>query len=750
MRLYHCLLALLASSLFGSLAAQPATPLNTANTGSITPLQQEFKTGIRKSSVPITIDGKLDEAVWQETPGIADFWRKFPTDNGKPIRPTTVRITYDDKNLYVAAIAYDSGKAFIQTLKRDFGHDGSDGFAVVVDPLNQHTNGFFFVVNAFNSQSEDQLTTTNGPNFSWDNKWFSATTRHNDHWIAEIAIPFKTLRYKPEQAVWGLNFVRIDTKTNEYSCWTKVPVNFSSWDLGQTGALHWETPPPPAGSNMVLVPYTTGQVQSSKTNGENNYTGKGNAGFDAKIGLTSSLNLDLTVNPDFSQIEVDRQVTNLTRFNIFLPERRTFFLENADLFSSFGMDPIRPFYSRSIGLDKNGQPIPILGGARVTGSVTPSTRIGVMNMQTGNKGSYSMENFTAVSVNQRVLKRSSIRAYGLNRQGFLSSEEKAKDPLAAYGRNVGTEWVYTNVEGTFNAWGAYHKSFKPTISNKDGFANAGFAYNDRKFEFVIDWVNVGTNYYTDMGYVQRIENYDAARDTVVRLGFKHLFNEIQYRIFPKKGIVNTHRLRAETYVVWNPNGTLNERNHESNYSMQFKNTSNFVVGGSYSQVQLLYPISFTGGTPLPAAEYKYWRGFAEYQSDFRKKVAWSTGVVAGDFYNGQYTSLQASLTVRHLPHVSVAVRAEYNKLVFPGNYGSGEIFLIAPRIDINFTTSVFWTTFLQYNTQANNFNINSRFQWRFRPMSDLYLVYTDNYFTDPLLKNKNRALVLKLNYWINV
>jgi len=125
-------------------------------------------------------------------------------------------------------------------------------------------------------------------------------------------------------------------------------------------------------------------------------------------------------------------------------------------------------------------------------------------------------------------------------------------------------------------------------------------------------------------------------------------------------------------------------------------------------------------------------------------------VVAGDFYNGQYTSLQASLTVRHLPHVSVAVRAEYNKLVFPGDYGSGEILLIAPRIDINFTTNVFWTTFLQYNTQANNFNINSRFQWRFRPMSDLYLVYTDNYFTDPLLKNKNRALVLKLNYWINV
>ncbi len=732
---------------FGTARAQgPAIKL----AGSLTPLQRSFSTSIRKTNVPVKVDGKLDESVWQEGNGITGFWRKFPTDGAPGARQTLVRITFDDKNLYVGAIAYDSGKAFIQTLKRDGGHDGSDGFAIVLDPLNQHTNGFFFVVNAFNSQSEDQLTTSDGPNFSWDHTWYSATSRHADHWVAEMAIPFKSLRYNSSQPFWGLNFVRIDTKTNEYSCWTKVPVNFASWDLGYTGALYWETPPPAAGSNIVLNPYVTGQVTSAQTNGSQQYNGKANAGFDAKVGLTSSLNLDLTVNPDFSQIEVDRQVTNLTRFNIFLPERRTFFLENADLFANYGMDPIRPFYSRRIGLDANNQTVPILAGARVTGSVTPSTRLGVLNMQTGNRGNYKAENFTAVSVNQRVLKRSSIRTYFLNRQGFLSEEEKRLNPLAAYGRNAGTEWVYTNTPGTVNVWGAVHKSFKPGIHNADLFWNGGFAVDKRRFNVVFDWVDVGTNYYTDMGFVQRIENYDALRDTTIRMGFKHFYNEMQYRIFPKDKAVNTMRLNMENFVVWNPDGSFNERNHTFNTNLQFNNTSNVFGGVQFNEVQLLYPISFTGGKPLPAANYRFWRYFAGYDADFRKPVAFGGRFSVGEFYGGQFTSLRGTLSWRHVPNFSLVLQAEYNRLKFPGDYGEGEILLIAPRIDVNFSTSIFWTTFLQYNTQANNFNINSRFQWRFRPMSDLYVVYTDNYFTDPLLKNKNRALVLKLNYWLNI
>ncbi|HSR40140.1 MAG TPA: carbohydrate binding family 9 domain-containing protein, partial [Phnomibacter sp.] len=175
------------------------------SSGSITPLQEQFKMPITKTTAPILIDGVLDEATWQNIPGVSKFYKKFPTDEGWGTRQTLVKTTYDDKFLYIGVVAYDSGKAFIRTLKRDGGHDGSDGFGVVLDPLNQHTNGFFFVVNAYNAQSEDLITagSSDGPNFSWDNKWFSATTRHEDKWIAEIAIPFKTLRYNSEQDTWG-------------------------------------------------------------------------------------------------------------------------------------------------------------------------------------------------------------------------------------------------------------------------------------------------------------------------------------------------------------------------------------------------------------------------------------------------------------------------------------------------------------------------------------------------------------------
>ena len=166
--------------------------------------------------------------------------------------------------------------------------------------------------------------------------------------------------------------------------------------------------------------------------------------------------------------------------------------------------------------------------------------------------------------------------------------------------------------------------------------------------------------------------------------------------------------------------------------------------------EILFPVSFTGNIPLPKGSYIYNQYSLGYSSDFRKTFGFSLNVGAGGFYNGDYKSLGAGISFRKQPHVNVALNAEYNKLVFPATYGSTELFLLSSRVEINFSTAIFWTSFLQYNTQRNNFNINSRLQYRFRPMSDFFLVYTDNYFTDPLFKNKNRAIVFKINYWLNL
>jgi hypothetical protein len=710
-------------------------------------LQQEFQLTMQPSKGPIKLDGILDEPSWNTVQAVSQFYKKFPNDIGAPKKQTEVKYLYDEKNLYFAFKVYDSGTAIIKSLKRDIGHDGNDGVAIVLDPLNQRTNGFYFVVSALNVQSEDQLTGNNdeGPSFSWDAKWFSMTKDYGNYWIAEIAIPLKSIRYSSENKNWGVNFVRIDAKNFEYSTWTKVGPNFRSYDLGYTGLMQWTTNPPASNNNVILLPYLTGGISEDKSNSKTETTA--NVGFDAKIALNSSLNLDLTVNPDFSQVEVDNQVTNLTRFSIFLPERRAFFLENADLFAGFGIPPIRPFYSRTIGLDKEGNKIPILFGARLSGNLSPDVRIGAMNMQTGRKGDYAPENFSAFTWQKRVLKRSLIKAYFLNRENFISVEEEKKNPLDKYGRNAGLTFEYSNPTGSFGYWANYNQSIKPTIKDLDNYAEAGLSYNGRNFGFVVDLANVGKNYYTDLGFVQRISNYDAERDTTIRIGFKHIFSEISYTLMPAKGKVGKMELKAENYAVFNPDNSFNELESSVELETNFKNASNLNLGISNNITNLLFPTSITDGTPLPAKQYQYGQFRMSYVSDIRKLFGWVSEISVGQFYNGQLQSFGLGINWRNQPHLNLRINAQLNQIQLPGTYGSTRLVLIAPRIEYNFNTQLFWTTFIQYNTQSNNFNINSRLQYRYKPMSDFFLVYTDNYFTDPLFKSKNRALVFKISYW---
>jgi len=493
------------------------------------------------------------------------------------------------------------------------------------------------------------------------------------------------------------------------------------------------------------LPYLTGGISEDKSTSKIETTG--NVGFDAKIALNSSLNLDLTVNPDFSQVEVDNQVTNLTRFNIFLPERRAFFLENADLFAGFGIPPIRPFYSRTIGLDKEGNKIPILFGARLSGNLSPDVRIGAMNMQTGRQGNYAPENFSAFTWQKRVLKRSMVKGYFLNRENFISVEEEKKNPLDKYGRNAGITFEYSNPAGSFSYWANYNQSMKPTIKNLNNYAEAGLSYNGRNFGFVLDLANIGKNYYTDMGFVQRINNYDAERDTSIRIGFKQVFSEVSYTLMPAKGKIGKSELTVQNFIVFNPDNSFNELENKLQLKTDFKNASSFNLSLSNNITNLLFPTSFTNGTPLPAKQYQYGQFRFNYVSDTRKLFGWVSEITLGQFYNGQVQGFVLGINWRNQPHLNLRLNAQLNQIKFPGTYGSTRLILIAPRIEYNFSTQLFWTTFIQYNTQSNNFNINSRLQYRYKPMSDFFLVYTDNYYTDPFFKSKNRALIFKLSYW---
>lgn len=719
------------------------------NTSKTSAILENYQLLIHPATAPIEIDGVLEEDDWNEAEVAKDFWMKFPQDDRKADRQTEVRVTYDDKYLYIGAICYDTSYYVVQTLKRDSRYFDSDGFAIVLDPVGEQTNGFFFGVSPLNVQTEDLITPSafGDLNYSWDNKWFSEVKRYEDRWTVEIAIPFKTLRFEAGKTNWGINFIRNDLKKNQYHTWTNVPINFRGFDLGYTGSLIWEIPPDRVGTNVALIPFITGSVAKDNELESSKNKVFGDAGLDAKVAVTSSLNLDLTVNPDFSQIEVDQQQTNLTRFNLFFPERRTFFLENADLFGEFGTPPARPFFSRRIGLDPAGRPLPILFGARLSGNLNKDLRVGLMNMQTGSTDDFSAQNYSTFAFHQRVLDRSLVKGYATNRQGFSDGSMDSDE----YGRNAGLELNYLNQKGTWNVFGGYHLSSTPGFEGKNYFRNLGGRYSGRNFSAFIDYIGMGTNYYADMGFIRRIENYDAVRDTIIRLGYEHLHTSLSYTIRPEEGnIINSHEFGFANTMAFNPDGTLNDRNAGIGYEIQFQNTSGLGLQLVDQDVRLLFPISFTGAEPMPADHYRFQQFGFFYASDARKPFALIAEFQRGGFYNGKLQRYNLELTYRRQPWGNLSLGFEQNELNFPEPYGSGNLSLISQRTEINFSNSVFWTTFLQYNTQLNNFNINSRLQWRYKPMSDLFLVYTDNYFTDPLMKNKNRALVFKLNYWLTL
>jgi hypothetical protein len=250
-----------------------------------------------------------------------------------------------------------------------------------------------------------------------------------------------------------------------------------------------------------------------------------------------------------------------------------------------------------------------------------------------------------------------------------------------------------------------------------------------------------------MGFVQRIENYDALRDTVIRVGYKHIFSELSYNILPTKGKIGRIESSINNFVVFNPDNSFNEWETALQLKTDFKNASNLRIALTNNITNLLFATSFTDGIPLPAKQYQYASFSIGYGSDSRKLFGWMSEIAFGQFYNGTVQSFSTGINWRSQPHLNLRLNAQYNDIQLPGMYGSTKLFLVAPRIEYNFNTKLFWTTFIQYNTQSNNFNINSRLQYRYKPMSDFFLVYTDNYFTDPLFKNKNRALIFKLSYW---
>ena len=690
----------------------------------------------------INIDGELNEAAWSSAAVISDFVLNQPVDGELAKRQTEVRIFSTAEGLYIGATIFDDNNHVIYNLKRDNFGD-SDGFAVFLDPFNKKSNGYGFGINAYGAQTE-VLVTVDGLDATWDNKWSSATRRLGDRWFVEMLIPFKSIRFDKTQMSWGINFMRQDPGSNEVHVWAPVPRQFEAYDIGYFGQLNWDIAPGTSGKNISIIPYST--FSANKTTDQENPDVDFDIGGDAKVALTTGLNLDLTYNPDFSQVEVDRQVTNLTRFNIFFPERRQFFIENADIFEGYGQFANQPFYSRRIGLDPRGRTVPILYGARLTGNLTEKLRIGAFNIHSKGTDNFSGQNYSTLTFEQRFGSRNNVKGIFLNRQAYDGSESLSGD----YGRNIGGEVNLSTKDGKLTGQVGMVQSFKENFSDKNKHLYGRFDYNGQNFRTFLFIQNLGTNYFSDMGFNARVNNFDPESGTIQRIGYTQVGNMLNYYIYPKNSEkVNFHWSGIENFVIINEGGQLNEWYTRLRHFIFFQNTSQLRFRLNHIYRDLVFPFALTAN-PIPKDQYSNFEYNVQFNTDERKTLNLWAFVVYGGFYNGNKLTYETRLNYRSQPGGNFSLGLEQNFIRLPDEFGDIDLTLLSLESEINFSNSLFWTTFLQYNTQANNFNINSRLQWRYAPMSDLFLVYTDNYITELNWLPTERSFVLKLNYWLNL
>lgn len=707
-----------------------------------------FTFGLNRTSQNIIIDGEDDDLGWLEAEKIDQFINHWPVDQGRPEALSEVWAVYDDEFIYIKAKLYDNGQRIVQSLRRDNreAHWNSDNFTVVIDPFNNKQSGFLFGVNAGGAQMEALLSLDGGQtefDENWDNKWYSEIKAYPDYWLVEMAIPFKTLRYGTQISEWGINFIRGDMQRNVFSTWTQFPLNYGGIDLNYMGTLKWDDKPKKAEGKVVLIPYIAGGTQRDfeDSEGQTNYQQDLDAGLDAKVAITGSLSLDLTLNPDFSNVDVDQQVTNLTRFSIFFPERRNFFLENGDIFSNFGSWQIQPFFSRTIGLN-GGKQIPIRYGARLTGNLTPDLRVGVMNIQTGDLDEIAANNYTVAALHQRVLKRSVIKALFINRQSSADD----------FGRNGGLEFNYVHPSGQWDNTVRFHSATTDEGLDKNTFYGFSGGYRGRHLRSGWTFDVVGENYITELGFNPRLNNFDAITEQTIRQGYTRINPWFVYRFIPENenSKINQHGLRTWHNLWLNPDRSLNERSHGIAYDFIFKNTSELRINRFIREINLPVPTNLIGAdTPLPIANYRFSEFFINYNTDRRKILNADVRVRYGDFFNGERFGLVTGLNVRAQPWGTFGINYEFNKVQLAEGFGETTLHLLRANTEISFSNTMFWTTSLQYNSQSENYNIFSRFQWRFKPMSDFFLVYTDNYTTDGL-NIKNRQIVFKMTYWLNM
>jgi hypothetical protein len=696
-----------------------------------------------KLAEPLRVDGTLDEEV---------YTTHLPFGGLIQVTPKYGAEQTERSDVWVSA---PPDKWIANELRRDTVQlRQNDHIGVMFDTFYDRRSGFLFYTNPLGARADYSVVDEGGSNTDWNPVWASKTGRFDGGWTVEMAIPFKSLRYRsgPGQT-WGIQLRRSVRRKNEWAYLTLVPQNLSgpqAFNRISAGGTLVGLDLPAAGKNLELKPYAISRLTTDQTRTpplRNDVTA--DVGGDVKYGLTANVTADFTVNTDFAQVEIDEQQVNLTRFNLFFPEKRDFFLEGRGVFdfARGGIvggpsartitTSIQPylFYSRRIGLNK-GRVIPIDAGGRLTGKVGKYA-VGLMNIQTGDEKVSATEptNFSIVRVKRDILKRSSIGAMFTNRSTSVdvpgSNQGYGVDAAFSFFQNVGV--------------GAYYARTRTPDRARDNDSYQGLIdYGGDRYGAHLEYLKVGNNFKPEIGFVSRVN-------------FRRSYGTLRFSPRPKSiKAVRKFTYQANVDYFNNGAGVMETRIATGSFNTEFENSDVFSVSVT-REYELLAQPTPVAGVRFPAGGYDFTNTLVSYGFGSQRRVSGTVSLQAGQFYDGTITSLAytagtvAPARVTVLRQFSLEPSVQINRVESPS--GDFTTTVLRTRADYGFSPLMFASVLLQFSSGDNAFSSNLRFRWEYRPGSELFVVYSDERdTTSDLLARpglvrglKNRAFVVKIN-----
>lgn len=701
---------------------------------------------ISKEILTPKLDGLvIDDPAYFNSKVLNQFWQTTPTEGEPSTELTEVRLFYTEEVLYVGVICFDKEpqKIIASEKKRDGILDETDAFQIILDTFNDKQNGFIFGTNPVGLEYDAQVSnegdisslarrsgSAGGLNVNWDASWNVKTTVTDFGWCAEFAIPFKTLRYlSGENQEWGLNFQRNIRRKKEISYWSKLPRQYNLNRVSLAGTLKGLKIK--TSQNFKLIPYTLNnsrQIFTDKTTTENNLE----VGADLKYSITPSLTLDATLNTDFAQVEVDEQQVNLDRFDLFFPEKRPFFLENAGMFDVGSPSEVEMFFSRRIGIGTSGQAIPIIGGGRITGKIS-STNIGILNMQTESVGDILKNNFTVLRAYEDLPNRSNVGFIFTNRQS--TGNENNYNRLFAVDGKMGIG-LNGNVSGYFS------KTVTPNISGDQHAFRLGMTHNSQEWRLENFYTEVAQDFNPEVGFLKR-------------KGYRK-FESLIFHTYRPVNFLSLHEVRPHFSYrgFWDiktgflETGYIHLDNH-----LEFKSGHELHTGINFTTegVEKEFTIFENGSKTIivPVGSFKNIEGQFVIMTNQASPLSFSVMSFVGGYFSGNRISLYSTLRYRPSEDVTFNVTNSFNKVDLPqGNFSTS---LLRGKIQYYFTPRLFIQGLVQYNNVSKEFSTNARFGWLGLGNTGLYIVLNELHDENAIYPGRqNRNLIIKYSYIFDV